>query len=294
MIVGAFFFSLMGLGVKVAGRRLPNQEIVLIRGVLTLALTWWMVRRAGVSMRGSRRRVLMLRGLIGFSSLSCVYYGLAHLPLADATVLQYTNPIWTAILAAWLLGERMSRWDAALVAASLTGVVMIARPAVLFGEASLPLDPFAVAVALAGALLSAGSYVTVRELSRTEHPLTIVFYFTLVTVPAAIPGTVAKALWPTPWEWLVLIGIGLTAQGGQVYLTRGLQLEPAGRATATGYLQIVFATVWGIVFFREIPDVWVFGGASIILGSTLALARVHSRSVPPTPVVDEAANVEPP
>jgi drug/metabolite transporter (DMT)-like permease len=188
MIAGAFFFSLMSLAVKLVGQRIPSQEIVMVRGLLNLLFTWAMLRAAGVYLWGSRPGVLALRGLLGFVALSCFYYGIIHLPLADATVLQYTNPVWTGLLAAWLLGERMKPAEGALVVASLVGVVLIARPAILFGSAAQSLDLVAVGVALTGAIFSAAAYVTVRQLGRTEHPLVIVFYFTLVTVPASLPG----------------------------------------------------------------------------------------------------------
>jgi len=213
-----------------------------------------------------------------------------HLPLADATVLQYTNPVWTALLAAWLLKERMRTIEVLLVLCSLLGVVVIARPSFLFGSGAARLDLFAVGVALSGAIMSAAAYVIVRKLSRTEHPLTIIYYFTLVTVPAAVPGTIAVAVWPTPREWLLLLGVGMAAQAGQVYLTRGLQLEPAGRAAGAAYMQVVFAAIWGIVFFRELPDAWVIFGAGIILGSTLLLGRLHAGPVPAAPAADDAGS----
>ena len=288
MVAAAFFFSVMTLLVKMAGARLPNQEIVLVRGVLTLAFSWVMVRRAGVTSRGGRPLMLMARGLFGYASLSCLYYAVVHLPLADATVLQYTNPVWTSLLAAWLLDEHMRPAEVLLVLGSLLGVVVMARPSFLFGAGAGRLDLFAVGVALAGATMSAAAYVMVRKLSRTEHPLTIVYYFTLVTVPAAIPGTIAVALWPTPREWLLLLGVGMAAQAGQLYLTSGLRLEPAGRATAAGYMQVVFAAALGAIFFRELPDAWVLAGAAIILGSTLLLARLHAGHVAPAPAADEA------
>jgi drug/metabolite transporter (DMT)-like permease len=281
MIAGAFFFSLMSLAVKFAGQRLPSQQIVLVRGLLNVLFTYVMLRRAGVYLWGSRPKVLALRGLLGFAALSCFYYGVIHLPLADATVLQYTNPVWTGLLAAWLLGESMSRRDGALVVASLVGVVMIARPEFIFGDAVQSLNLFAVGVALTGALFSAAAYVTVRQLGRTEHPLVIVFYFTLVTVPAAIPGVaIAGPVLPLGWEWLALLAVAVTAQAGQVYLTRGLQLEPAGRATAIGYLQIVFAAAWGAMFFAEFPDRWAIAGALLILVSTLSIARSRQIRAP--------------
>jgi drug/metabolite transporter (DMT)-like permease len=288
MVLGAFFFSLMSLGVKLVGQRIPSQEIVLVRGLCNVVLTYAMLRRARLALLGSRRLALVLRGLLGFAALSCFYYALVHLPLADATVLQYTNPVWTALLAGWLLGERFRPREAALVIASLFGVVLIARPSFVFGG-DQRLDLLAVGVALLGAMFSASAYVTVRKLARTEDPLTIVFYFALVTVPASIPGVLANAVWPTPAEWVLLLGIGLSAQAGQVYLTRGLQLEPAGRATAVGYLQIVFAAAWGALAFGEIPDVWTFAGAGVILFSTLSLVRSQKRPPSRPRVAEESA-----
>jgi drug/metabolite transporter (DMT)-like permease len=291
MILGAFFFSLMSLGVKAVGQRIPSQEVVLVRGVLNVAFSYALLRRARVPPWGNRPGVLILRGLLGFAALSSLYYALVHLPLADATVLQYTNPVWTALFAVWVLGERMRRREAALVLTSLLGVVLVARPSVLFGGEASGLDMVAVAVALLGAMFSAAAYVTVRKLGRTEHPLVIVFYFTLVTVPASLPGMMAGAVWPTPAEWLVLLGVGVAAQGGQVYMTRGLQLEPAARATAVGYLQVVFAALWGVLFFGEFPDGWTAAGALVILASTLALAWTHRRP-PRRPRVAEGTAAE--
>jgi drug/metabolite transporter (DMT)-like permease len=269
MAVGAFWFSVMSLLVKVAGQRIPSQQVVLVRGVVTLALSYAMVRRAGVSPWGHDRIRLAMRGFLGFVGLSCFYFSLAHLPIAEATVFQYMNPVFTALLAGWLLGEGMGRREVVCVALSLLGVAMVTQPSFLFGGGTR-LNPLYVAIALTGALGSAGAYVTIRRLTG-EHPLVIVFYLPLVTVPATLPMVGAMAVWPTPLEWLVLAGVGVATQIAQVYMTRGLQMERAGRATAVGYLQIVFAALWGALFFGEFPDGWSILGVLLIVGSMLAL-----------------------
>lgn len=274
MAVGAFWFSVMSLLVKLAGARLPSQEIVLARAVSTLALSWAMVRRAGVAGRalwGRNPARLVLRGTFGCVALSCFYYSLVHLPIAEATIIQYMNPVFTAVLAGIILGERMGRREVACVVLSLFGVALVTRPGFLFGGGGR-LDPVYVGIALLGALCSAAAYTTIRTL-RGEHSLVIVFYLPLVTVPFTVPLVWRVAAWPTPLEWVTLLAIGFTTQAAQVYLTRGLQLEPAGRATAVGYLQIVFAAVWGVIFFREYPDGWSVLGALLIVGSTLALVQ---------------------
>jgi drug/metabolite transporter (DMT)-like permease len=279
MAYGAFWFSLMSLLVKTAGQHLPSQQVVLVRGVITLVLSYALVRRARVSPWGRNRRLLVVRGVFGFGGLSLLYFSLAHLPLADATVIQYTNPVFTAVLAAILLRERIGPTEAVALLVSLAGVVLIARPSFLFAAEVHRLDPRVVALALTGAFCSACAYVSIRRLTD-EHPLVIVFYLPLVTVIGTIPLVGPVAVWPTPLLWVVLAGVGITTQIAQVYLTRGLQLEPAGRATAVGYLQIVLAGLWGALFFGEIPDGWSLTGATMIVGSTLVLA-VWRRAGPP-------------
>lgn len=271
MVGSAFFFSVMGMLVKLAGQRLPSQEIVALRGLLTFAISWAHLRRLGLSPWGTRRRLLLLRGLCGFLALSCFYWAVCHLPMAEATVIQHTNPIYTALLAALVLGERIQLPVVASIALSLGGIVLVARPASLFGGAGPALAPMGVAIALAGAIFSALAYVTVRELSKSEAPEVIVFYFPLVTVPLSLPPLAAGVVMPTAGEWLTLVGVAVSTQIAQNCLTRGLALEKAGSAMAIGYLQVVFAIGWGLAF-GEVPGATTLGGALLVVIGTLLVA----------------------
>ena len=151
---------------------------------------------------------------------------------------------------------------------SFAGVALIARPGFLFGYTIGTISLFAVGVALAGSVLSSGAYVFVREASKTEHTSVIIFYFALISAIGPIPLAWPQAVWPTAWEWLVLAGVGVTTQVAQVFLTRGLSLVPAGRAITVGYSQILFAALWGVVFFAEYPDLLtVVGGCLVVLGT---------------------------
>jgi drug/metabolite transporter (DMT)-like permease len=279
MAAAAFSFSLMSLLVKTVGQRLPVQEIVLVRALITFGLTWAYLTRRGISPWGTRRALLLLRGTLGFGALLCFFYSVVHLPLADATVIQYTNPVFASLIAALVIGERLRVRDGAYIAASLAGVLLVARPSFLFGTPQ-GLESLAVGIALLGALLSAAAYVAVRALTKTEEPLVIVFYFAAVSVAGSIPLAAFDPVWPTGTEWLVLVGIGLATQLGQVYLTKGLREEPAGRALAVGYLQIVFAGGWGLLFFGEVPGPLSAAGFLLIAVSTAMLAL--QRGVGPT------------
>jgi drug/metabolite transporter (DMT)-like permease len=273
MVGAAFGFSLMSLFVKIAGARLPTAEVVLARGVVILSVTSLLLRRAGIRPWGRRRGLLLLRGLFGFSAVACFYYAIAHIPLADATVIQYTNPVWTALLAAAVLDERLRRVEVVGTAASLGGVLLVARPSFLFGAESAHLDPIVAGIALAGAILSAAAYVCVRKLGESDETLVIVFYFALVSTVGSLPIAATEAVWPTPHEWLALLGVGVTAQAAQILMTHGLKRERAGRAMAVGYLQIVFAGLWGVLFFSEVPGPWSYAGAALVVAGTWMTGR---------------------
>ena len=274
MMLSALAFSVMTVLVKLAGERLPSQELVVARAIVSLVLSWSLLRRAGVSPWGRDKRWLWIRGALGFAGLSCVYGAVTHLPLAEATILQYLYPAITALLAGVFLGEAISRRIIAATAASLAGVLLVARPTLLFGGVAPPLDPFWVGIAMCGAACSAAAYVVVRKLSQSgEDPLVIVFYFPLITIPLALPTMLPNFVWPEGTEWLLLLGIGVATQIGQVSLTRGLAILPAAQGTALSYLQVALAIIWGAVVFGEIPDALALAGGALIVGSAFWLAR---------------------
>lgn len=284
MISSALSFSLMGVCVKALGGRIPVAEVVLARSVVSLLLSVVMLRQAGLNPWGQRRWLLVLRGVIGTAALLCVFAALARLPLAPATVLQYLQPTFTALLAWLLLRERVG--PRVLLAALLgwLAVVLLSSPAelsglfgpvasLLLGQRSAPLPLAGVVLALAGALLSACAYVSVRALGRSEHPLVIVFYFPLVGLVLTLPAVLIDPVMPTGAESLALLGVGLFTQLGQIGITKGLLGLPAARATAMSYGQVPLAALWGWWFFQEPLDPDTALAAVLVLAATLLSLR---------------------
>jgi drug/metabolite transporter (DMT)-like permease len=275
MVASALSFSLMGVCVKQVGGRIPVAEVVFARAIVSVALSWWLLHRAGIPAWGKRRWLLIWRGAIGTAALVCVYAALAALPLAAATVLQYLYPPFTALLAWLMLGEPIGKRVLAAMALGWLGVLLVAQPAgLLQGGATLALVP--VLIAVAGALFTAFAYVSVRSLGTSEHPLVIVFYFPLVALPLSLPLVALNPVLPTPAELFWLIGVGVFTQLGQVYLTRSLTALPAARATAISYVQVLFAGGWGWLLFGESIDSWTIAGAGLVLAATL-VSLSHSR-----------------
>lgn len=275
MVASALSFSLMGVCVKQVGGRIPVAEVVFARAIVSVALSWWLLHRAGIPAWGKRRWLLIWRGAIGTAALMCVYAALAALPLAAATVLQYLYPPFTALLAWLMLGEPIGKRVLAAMALGWLGVLLVAQPAgLLQGGATLAVVP--VLIAVAGALFTAFAYVSVRSLGTSEHPLVIVFYFPLVALPLSLPLVALNPVLPTPAELLWLVGVGVFTQLGQVYLTRSLTALPAARATAISYVQVLFAGGWGWLLFGESIDSWTIAGAGLVLAATL-VSLSHSR-----------------
>jgi len=269
----AFFFSIMTLMAKVAGNRLPAVELVLARSLVGVAMGYWMLRAAKINPWGKNKKLLIFRGLTGSIALLCFFWSLVRLPLAEATVLFYMSPVFAAVLAAIFLREPLRLLESLGLGLNILGVVLVAQPEFLFGDASQGHDLVAIAVGLLGAMMAGSAYAAVRELRKSDHHLVVVFYFPLISVLICTPLIVTEYVPPTLTEWLLLLGIGVFTQIAQIYLTKGLNLEKASRAMSVSYLQILLAVAWGFLFLNEIPNDLTLFGALMIIGGTLIVTH---------------------
>ena len=267
LVLSSLAFSLMTVCVKQLGGRIPVSEIVLVRSVVSIALTGTAMALGGINPLGSNRRLLLLRGICGSIALLCFFEAITSLPLASATVLQYTYPTFTAGAAWLLLGERLRRRIGIAVVLGWIGVVMVIQPEWLgAGQIGLATQP--VMAALGGALFTALAYVCVRRLSTNEHPLVIILYFPLVSIPLTLPMVIQNGVWPVGLDWLWLLGVGVLTQLGQIWVTKGLSCLPAARATSLNYVQVLFAASWGWIWFNESITAFTCMGATLVLSAS--------------------------
>lgn len=266
MVLSALGFALMGACVKVLGARsFPVLEIIAFRAAISLGISLAVVLRKGIPILGQQRLWLLARGIVGFLALLCVYYSVIHLPLAEATILQYVHPIFTLIIALLFLGERIHSHTVVCIALSLAGLVLVAQPSWLAGIQTNTLDPITVGIALLGALGSGTAYVIVRKLATTEDSSVIILYFPLVCLPATIVLGWQNFVMPEGSDWLYVLGVGVFTQIGQWGLTKGMTLQSAGVVSAFSYVQVPFAMLLGYLVFNESVNYWVIGGATLIL-----------------------------
>lgn len=266
MVLAAFFFSLMAVTVKMLRGKIPSQEIVLARSIFMFIVGIYLLKRYRQPLLGRNKKLLFMRGFFGFLGLSAFFYTLTTIPIADSVVLQYTSPLFTAILAPFILQERNSPRQWLLYLLSFSGIVLIVKPG--FSVNFVP-----ALIGLAGAASSGAAYNLVRKLGRTEHPLHIILYLPALSIPLATPATLLNFVPPTCLDIALLVLIGLLTFTAQIFLTRSLKMEQAAKATNVSYISIVFSTVFGLLFWKEVPDLFTLFGALLVLISIYWMAK---------------------
>jgi len=270
MLVSAVFFSGMAFLIKVLGQKLDVSVVTFFRALFGLLTVLPFALRLGADGVKTKRLPLHLfRATIGAGAMSCGFYALTKIPMADAVAISFTRPLFLIVLAVIFLGEvvRIRRWSATFV--GFIGVVVMVRPSVDIEAASI--------IALVGTFLVAVAVVCVKKLSTTERPTVMLFYFGIVsTVVTAVP---AAYYWRTPTvlELIALFGVGALAATGQVCVIRSLTIGEATAVAPLDYTRLLFAAVIGYMFFAEVPDIWTWVGAGIVISASVYIAQREAR-----------------
>lgn len=275
MLVSSLCFALMGACVKAAGiSGIPVLEIVAVRALISLLLSWVDIRRKRIPILGHNRPFLMLRGLFGTIGLVAVFYSVTTLPIALAVLLQYIHPTFTAVLALFFLKERVQLGTVLCIVLSFIGLYIVTVPQ-WSEQATSDISGLAIGVALIGALASACAYVVVRKLSRTEDPSVIVIYFPMIAFPISAILLIAQQEFVVPslYQLGLLVAIGVFVQIAQVTLTKAMSVDSASKVSAYGYIQVVYAALLGMMFFEEIPTIWTLAGGVFIIAGAFINSR---------------------
>jgi drug/metabolite transporter (DMT)-like permease len=250
-------------------RQLPTIPIVLL----------WLGGRGRLSTLASDRLGSHARrALYGLIGMFLNFGAVTLLPLAEATSLNFTAAIWAVILSALVLHEKVGAWRWTAVALGFAGVLVIAQP----GDGHVP--AFGAAVALSAAFMIALISIQIRDLARTEHPLSIVFWFAAFSVPVlavAMPFVMSRH---TAYEWTLLAGLALFGLLGQFLLTAALRFGAVASVIVMDYSSIVWATLFGWLVFDRLPPATTWFGAPLIIGAGLLIAwREHRLSIDRVP-----------
>ncbi|MFZ5841665.1 MAG: DMT family transporter [Pseudomonadota bacterium] len=265
LLLSELVFTGLGALVKYLAPHYSNAQIVFFRNVFALLILLpYLLARGKLVFKVDKLRFHFLRSTTGITSMYLYFYCLGVLPLGEVTLLAQTAPIWIPVIAYFWLGDEFKKRYLFSGLIGIAGVALVVRPdADTFSPAFL--------LGLLGAVLAAGSKVTIRRMSDTETAHMIVFYFSLIsTVITAIPAFVQ---WQpiVSSDWPALLGLGITAALGQMLMTRAFMLAPPGRIGAWSYTQVVFAFAFGWLLWREpIHPLSLLGAVLIIIAGLTA------------------------
>ena len=272
MLVSAAAFAVMGAFVKAAADT-PFLVKVIFRNLLTLAIAGAVAVRSGRSLLGQWRHQpqLVARSLFGIGGVTCFFYAIDHLILADATMLANLSPFFVATFAALFLRERPANAVVVGMVIAFTGSLFVVKP-----RFDLSIVP--ALVGLASAVFAGLAYTTLRSLRSKEAPETIIFHFSLVTVVGLLPVAAADLRVPHGLEVVWLLGIGVAAAVGQFGVTLAYRQAPAAEVAVYSYSMILVAALLGFIFWSEVPDALsVLGGSLIFAGGVTAYLSERRR-----------------
>ncbi|XP_051969088.1 solute carrier family 35 member G1-like [Xyrauchen texanus] len=227
------------------------------------------------------RIYLFFRGLLGSNAMILLYYAVLQMPLADAMVIMFSNPVFTALLAWIFLKEKCTIWDFVFTAFTLTGVVLIARPPFLFGgevpgiEGDYKNHIKGTAAAFTGAVGAACTMVILRKIGKSVHYYLSVWYYAVLGLIECIIVLFILDDWTIPscgWDRWTLMAIGLLGIAGQTFLIKALQIEKAGPVALMKTIDVVLAFILQFLFLNRKPTWWSLGGALCVISSTSGVA----------------------
>ncbi|MGD9589412.1 MAG: DMT family transporter [Pyrinomonadaceae bacterium] len=268
MFVSTLSFALANVFVKQVAH-IPAMEIVFFRCFLASMFCLAGLYHAKADWKGSNHTLLVLRGVFGTTALYLFFVTVQNIPLASAMTIQYLSPIFTTVIAIFVLkeGVRLLQW--VFYAIAFSGVVLIER-------FDARISPFFLMIGIISAFGSGVAYNLVRSLKGKEHPLTVVLHFQLVGVLAGFISLFFEFRMPAGWDWFWLFLIGVFSQLGQMFLTNALQREAVAGIAIVNYTGLIYAVTIGWIVFGEVQTIYSIGGMLLVVLGVL-LSVLYSR-----------------
>ncbi|MEO9805094.1 MAG: DMT family transporter [Reichenbachiella sp.] len=257
MIISTFTFALMKVCVKSISH-IPAIEIIFFRSVISIIICFFFFLKDNISPWGNNKRILILRGIVGSIALASYFYILQKIPLAAAASMQYMAPIFTTILGVFIVKEKVSSKQYLFFLLSFLGIIIIQG-----FDARISLLHFVIGIG--GAIFTGLAYNCIRILKTSEHPLVIIFYFPLVSLPLAGLISIFDWVQPEDWDWMYLLLVGLFTQIAQYFMTRSYQAEELSKVSIINYMGIIYSLAFGFIIFGETYDWMSYAGMVLVI-----------------------------
>ena len=267
MIFGSICFGTMNALVKWTSDHTDVWMIIMVRSAVIAFVVAAFAAYNGISLKVNDRRTMLLRCVVGLIAMILYFTALGRIPIGQAVTLQYTGPLFVALLSGRILAERVSPSVTTLVLTAFAGIVLIVSPEL--GT----VDPNAL-LALGSGFFAALAYMYVRELRNTDSPATVIFWFAVFSVAGTIVQSVPNIFEIDSKTIAALVGIGVGAGGGQLGITMAYHKANAAWVSAFSYLTVLVATSYGFVLFGESLSLADWLGGALVVGSGIALVFV--------------------
>jgi drug/metabolite transporter (DMT)-like permease len=270
MLLATLFFSTMNVAVKMLPH-IPAVEIVFFRSVVSLVLSLGFLKSAKINIWGNNQKLLILRGASGAMALILYFRLMQEIPLASATTILFLSPVFATILGIFFVKESVKPLQWVFFLISFAGIIMIKGFDARIGLIYLLMG-------FSSSFFSGIAFNCIRKLNTSEHPLVIILYFPLVTLPITGIWTYFNWTLPQGIDWFILLMVGILTQIAQHFMTKSFQTEEISKVASLRYLGIIYALAFGYFFFDEHFNIIVYGGMALtILGVVLNIWYKHSK-----------------
>ena len=264
MIFGSVSFGTMNALVKWTSVNADVWMIIFVRSLVIALAVAIFARFQGISLKVNDSKKMFLRCLTGLIAMILYFTALSLIPIGQAVTLQYTAPLFVALLSGRLISEKVSSSVFLLLTTAFVGIVLIVSPDLN------SISPHAL-IALGSGLFAGLAYIFVRDLRNTESPTSVVFWFAAFSVLGSMIQAFPDLSGLSLEMIAALIGIGIGAGGGQVGITMAYHKANAAWVSSFSYLTVIIATIYGILLFDEILTMEIIIGGLMIIGSGIAL-----------------------
>jgi drug/metabolite transporter (DMT)-like permease len=280
MLISAICLSFMGAIAKILAGHLPTIEIVFFRnviGVFLISLTFF---KLPLNQEGGKPLLLFFRALIGLIAMLSFFYNIANITLSDAVTYSRMSPIFTAIFAFWFLKEKIGKKGWLAILLGFVGMIFVMQPnGFQFEKAHI----FGILNAVCAAL----AFTSIRELRKYYDTRIIVLSFmgigTIIPIISMILSSyyqndffsfmMGEFIMPKSFDWIYIIGMGISASFGQMYMTKAYGITRAGIVGAAGYSVIIFSLIIGLILGDSLPNILGFVGILAIISGGILIAR---------------------
>tara|TARA_B100001971_G_scaffold111191_1_gene102116 strand:+ start:59209 stop:60039 length:831 start_codon:yes stop_codon:yes gene_type:complete len=265
IILATLFFGLINALVKFYSH-IPSIQIVFFRSIVTLFLSFYVIKKENIKIFNKHSKLLFLRGFTGACALCLYFYTIQKMPLATAVTILYLAPIFTVILAAFINKEPPNKLQWPFIILGFIGAVFMKN----FDPRAQMIHFF---MGVTAAFFAGLAYNIIRKLKGKAHHQLIIFYFPLITIPMTLPFLYTQWVTPNLNELFGLISIGIATQIAQVFMTKAYLAEKASKISHFNYLTCVYALITGYLFFHEELNWMSLTGMLLILISVTFSSR---------------------